>query len=267
MLHRPIFIGGMPRSGTTLLRAMIDRHPAIACGPELRTFPALATISSQTRKAYGDVFEQFYGLTGPAYDDAWRTFMASFLEPYLASRGKKRIAEKTPANVLHFHEFARLFPDADFINVVRDGRDVVASLQNMNWTDPATGQPMEITRDPAAASATWKAHIDAGTHATKNLPRVHEIRYENLITAPECELRALTSFLREDWCDDMLHHHKGDHLRAGVDEASAPQIAKPLYSTAIGKWKSALSDGAKKLIKSTAGPTLIHLGYTDNNDW
>lgn len=267
VITRPIFIGGMPRSGTTLLRAMLDRHPSIACGPEMRVIPALANFSAQTKSHCGDTLDAHYGVSDAALGASFRKLIEGFLGPYQAKRGKKRIAEKTPANVLHFGELNALFPDADFIHVIRDGRDVVASLLTMNWTEGRTGRPMAITRDPATAAASWAAHVRKGLEAKQAGRRVFEIRYEDLVADPKTSLADLFDFLGEPWSDDALSFHLGEHVRAGVAESSAEQISKPLYVQSVSRWRQDLSEPAKAAVKQHAGALLKELGYAVDHDW
>lgn len=267
MIKRPIFIGGMPRSGTTLLRVMLDSHPNIACGPELRAIPSLAQFSAQTKAHCEDTLNESYRLPRVELNEIFRRFISSFLEPYARSRGKSRIAEKTPANVLHFDELRQLFPDCDRIHIIRDGRDVVASLLTMDWTDARTGKPMEMTRDPAAAAALWRDHVLAGRAAKMAGKSVIELRYEALARDPERTLRGVFESIGEPWDDRVLEFHRNATIRAGIDEASAPQVAKPLSRHAIGRWRSDLNDEAKRAVKREAGDLLVALGYASSNDW
>ena len=257
----------MPRSGTTLMRAMIDRHPEIACGPEMRVIPALANFSAQTRRLCGDTLEAHYGFAAENLQKTFRNLVASFLEPYRQSRGKTRIAEKTPANVLHFDELNTLFPDADFIHVIRDGRDVVSSLLTMDWPDVRTGEPMAMTRDPAIAAATWARQVETGRAFKAAGCKIIEIRYEALVQNPRETLGEIFEFLDEPWCDAALTFQLGDEVQSGVAESSADQISKPLYLSSIGRWRRDLSDTAKAAVKKHAGPLLQTLDYAGHDDW
>ncbi len=246
---------------------MLDRHPNIACGPELRVIPALAGFAAQTRDLCGENLEAHYGLTPDRVGAVFGDLIGSFLEPYRASRGKSRIAEKTPANILHFDELDRLFPDADFIHIIRDGRDVVASLLTMDWKDARTGAPMAMTQDPATAAATWTHHVTAGLEAKTAGIRVFELHYEELIADPRAILEALFAFLDEPWSDDPLAFHLGDQIRTGIAESSVEQIAKPLYRQSVGRWRRDLSHTAKDAVKKHAGALLKTLDYTAADDW
>ena len=267
MIERPIFVGGAQRSGTTLVRAMLDRHPNIACGPELRVIPALAGFSTQTRGLVGSKLIQHYGVSSDTFDDIFAEMITSFLEPYRNFRDKPRIAEKTPSNILHFPELARFFPDARFIHVIRDGRDVVSSMLTMEWSDTNTGQPMESTRDPALAAASWAHHVSAGRAAEKSGLPLLALRYEDLIARPEETLKTLFEFLGEPWSEDALSFHEGEYVKAGIAEASAPQISQPLYGHAVGRWRHDLTIDAKDAVKKQAGDLLQELGYATNDRW
>src|SRR5262249_35446578 len=123
-MARPIFIVGCGRSGTTLLRLMLDSHPAIAAGEETKFLTDLEPI----------VGEHWRLLHTYGFDRAWwldriRAFYGGFLEEYATRRGKRRWAEKTPGYTFHLAFLDELFPDAQYLHLIRDGRDVVASFR------------------------------------------------------------------------------------------------------------------------------------------
>ena len=130
----PIFVGGYLRSGTTLMRYLLDSHSEIACGPETEVFV------HEVRRCVEEIFasdhyEEYLRPFGLSPDDVYRTFgrgvMQSFFERHRESKGKRRWADKTPANALHFEFLSRCFPEASFIHVIRDGRDVCLSM--LTW--------------------------------------------------------------------------------------------------------------------------------------
>lgn len=262
----PIFVGGCPRSGTTLVRAILDSHPSIVCGPELRAFPALAGLSADMRRVMGETLRAHYHLPADRLDAIFAELMLFFLEPLRAASGKPRAAEKTPANALHFAELAHLFPDAHFVQIIRDGRDVVASLLAMDWKD-ASGAPLPITRDAGAAARAWAGHIHAGRNARAAGARYHELRYERLAADPEAELRPLFAFLGEPWADEVLKFSDKDRSEEGVSETSAARISGAVDRAAVGRWRNDLSPPARAAFKTEAGPLLMELGYADDDRW
>ncbi len=262
----PIFIGGCPRSGTTLLRVMIDSHPQIACGPELRAIPALASLSADMRRVSGATLAAHYGLAAADLDVVFARLIMSFLTPLHDHSGKRRIAEKTPANVLHFGELARLFPRAAFVQVIRDGRDVVASLLKMTWTDGKTGRPLPITQSAFAAAAAWVDHIEGGRKARAAGADYCELRYEDLVESPRRALAPLFDMLGEAWSDRVLDYRSNPSVGAGVNESSAEQVAGREPSSR-GRWQAELNSEQRAELKSVAGPLLIKLGYAADLAW
>ncbi|MEX2643051.1 MAG: sulfotransferase [Acetobacterales bacterium] len=261
MTRPPIFIGGAGRSGTTLLRVMLDSHPAIACGPELKILPAILRQWVDMRTSYAPPLAQWR--IGPAETDRlYRQLVEGLLEPYRVAAGKPRVAEKTPGNVLFFRQFHALFPDSPLVHVIRDGRDVVTSLLSMDWTDPATGQAPPYTRDARRAAEYWVSCVRGGRSAL-DMPglseRYIEVRYEELARDPETTLRTLLVAVGEEWNPAVLEFHRKPHDLS--DESSADAVQDPLNTAAIGRWQEDLKPGQLALVQSVAGDLLAELGY------
>lgn len=257
----PIFIGGAPRSGTTLLRAIVNASRNIVCGPEMRVVPALCHLAEQIEARHLDVLSADYGLDADALHDRFAQAIDRLLAPLHARTGA-RIAEKTPANILHFEQLRRLFPDSPLIAIVRDGRDVVASLLSMEWTDARTGRPMAITRDAGAAAELWVRSIEAGARMHED-GNYLELRYENLVTAPEAEIGRLFDRLGEnaEAKARALDHARHFNRRAGMAESSADRVANPIDTASVGRWRRDLDDRQLAQVEAVAGCTLRLLGY------
>ena len=123
--NTPIFIGGAGRSGTTLLRVLLDTHPRIACGPELKVIPMVAGMWQQFQQPLYPILERYH-LSHASINDIFATMLRSLTGEFVARSGKSRLAEKTPDNVFFFQHLSYMFPGSPFIHVIRDGRDVVA---------------------------------------------------------------------------------------------------------------------------------------------
>lgn len=263
----PIFIGGAPRSGTTLVRATLDCHPNIACGPESRVTPMIARMSSETEMYCGGVLSRHYGCEPGDIRLAFQELTLAMLERYRVNTNKVRLAEKTPANALYFLQLRRLFPDSPFIHVIRDGRDVVSSLLSMEWRD-SSGRPLEITQDAASAAKTWVAHIEAARGAAASAPHLfYELRYEDIVCRQRETLRGLFDYIGEPWSDQVLRFYESGSLFSGQQESSASQVSRPLYRNSIGRWRSALTARQKQAVKREANDFLVALGYSNGHDW
>ncbi|WP_375202087.1 sulfotransferase family protein [Hyphococcus sp.] len=255
-----ILIGGAPRSGTTLLRAIIGASSNIFCGPELRTIPSLCTLCDNITDASGPTLSRAYGVDKNRIDAAAAGAIAAFLAPAKKASGAVRAAEKTPTNILHFPTLRRLFPDAYLISIVRDGRDVVSSLLQMTWRDARTGEPMAVTQSPQMAANLWAASV-ANDQAMAGDKRFFSLRYEDLVRSPAEEITKLFDFLGEPTPNLALYHdHVFDALE-GENEASAARVAEPIDTTAIGRWRKDLAPGQLASVNATAGPWLERYGY------
>lgn len=263
----PIFIGGAGRSGTTLIRVILDSHPSIACGPELKITPMIASWWHDCQTKYG-AFLHEYTLNEQDVNAMFARLLSTVLDKYKHSQGKRRAAEKTPNNVTVFYPLHKMFPDSPMVHVIRDGRDVIASLLTMDWKTP-DGKPVPYTQDAVAAAHYWLNAIRSGrrfrdaTQQTRD--RYYEIRYEDILENPEQTLKALLTFVGEEWTPDVLAFHEKDRQLA--NESSAVQVSKPLYRTAVKRWERDLTTAQKKAIKPLIASTLCELGYSDDGDW
>jgi hypothetical protein len=210
---RPIFIVGVPRSGTTLLRAILNKHPNIAICDETYFFYYVYS----RRRAFGDIAQgdNRRRLVG-AYLDTWRigrlelerqelesrllrdgtdypALFTSLLEAYAESRSKPRPGEKTPHHAQHVETLFDWYPEATVIHVVRDPRDVVVSLRNVPWG----------RRSTAANARLWVDLTRAAERAAGRRGFVR-LRYEDLVSHPENSLRSLCRTLGEPYVAEML---------------------------------------------------------------
>ena len=262
----PIFIGGAGRSGTTLLRVILDSHPAIACGPELKVLPELGQLWHTFQSDYRAPLAR-YGLDSALIDGLFREMILGLLEGHRRGRGKARIAEKSPNNVFVFAHLHQMFPESPLVHVIRDGRDVVASLLRMEWT-ASDGEPLAYTQDAGQAARYWCNAVNAGrmVRESRSMARRYcEVRYEELVTAPTVALTRLFAQIGEPWDPTVLAFHKEKRELAG--ESSAAQVARPLYQSSIGRWRQALTPAQCATVKETAGELLIELGYAEGLAW
>lgn len=246
---RPIFIIGCPRSGTTLLRLMLDSHPHISCGPESHFLIDLADIGNRQRariERFGVGKEQWYEKTA--------TFFDNFHMEYAQKRGKQRWAEKTPKYTRHLTLINQLFPDCQLIHMIRNGRDVVSSYHK-RW-----GYLSAVK----TAAYRWREYITLARDFGKTLPkdRYYELRYEALVSDAEMTLRGVFDFLQEPWVPDVLNYHEVPHdvsdLYASSTQAFRSESAGALYKSRIGK---DIDPFLKMVMRVGSGHLLQELGY------
>jgi hypothetical protein len=245
--HSPIFIVGCQRSGTTLLRLILDAHPAISVGPETRFLADLAKVT-------GDEWPRLepYGFSRSYFHEQFAELFHGFQMAYALRRGKQRWGDKSPRYTLHLPFLDALFPTCQAVHVIRDGRDVVTSHRE-RWGYASAYK----------ATAKWQRYIEAARAAGKLLgpDRFTEVRYEALVAEPEPELRRLIGFLREDWDDAVLHHEDAPHdVTAGYQQRRAP-AAGPIEPDRVGAHRFRLDPALRLLLRLRSRRALRSLGY------
>ena len=259
----PIFLGGVPRSGTTLLRVILDTHPRIYCGTELRIVQALTTLWSSAEQRAQPLLTTAYGVDSEHLRSIFVDLVLSFLKPAWRASGKARVAEKTPFNVLVFPELHRLFPDSALVHVIRDVRDVVASrLERDNAAAAIT--PIDTVALAHERAQEWVSAMAVRRQmlADSQLSRSYfEVRYEELVCSPSGVLEALFAFLGESFDPGVLDFHRIRRNVDGSEEWSADSIRRPIYASSCGRWRHCLSIEELAAVLQVARPALEELGY------
>ncbi|CAN5287924.1 sulfotransferase [soil metagenome] len=199
--ERPIFLIGCARSGTTLLRLMLDSHPAISCGGETKFLVDLErTIERYALPTKFDQPRQYWL-------ERLRAYYAGIQLDYMHRRGKRRWADKTPLYTLHLPLLEELFPHSQYVHLIRDGRDVVASTRDRWGYRPALG----------TAWRKWTLYVRTAQEFGRTLPagRYHDLRYEHLVADPEPVMRRLFDFLGEAWDPRVLDYQAAEHDGSG----------------------------------------------------
>ncbi|HEY5806572.1 MAG TPA: sulfotransferase [Povalibacter sp.] len=259
--HSPIFIGGVPRSGTTLLRVILDSHPQIFCGTELRVVHALANLWSAATEHGQELLTRAYGADDQHVRDVFAELILSFLRPAWVASGKSRVAEKTPSNLLAFPALRSLFPDSPLVHVIRDVRDVVASrLERDRAADPAADSN-------ALAALRAREWVQAMTIRSTMLTqaelarRYFEVRYEDLVSSPETVLIPLFAFLGESFDPVVLSFHRIERNVSGSEEWSAESVRRSIFTSSQGRWRRDLTPQEQQAVLDEAGAAMIELGY------
>jgi hypothetical protein len=243
---RSIFVIGSPRSGTTLMRAILDSHPNIFCPIwETGLFVHLGALMNgdlqKILKTEGDTFP-----LGHAELIAWvRRLAVDLFDQFGKKAAKPRWAEKTPGHVHHVNLIHEVFPHAQFIHMIRSGYDVVKSLQNMPWAPRRIGW----------STQTWVSSVQAGRAAGAKLPPGHylEVRYEKLIEQPQAVLEEMCKFLGEPFAPQMLEFHDPDKNTWKAQH-------KPLQNKPVNSYRN-LSLWQRLAFSWSAGWLMRDLGY------
>ena len=257
-----VFAGGCPRSGLTLLRKVIARHPRILAGPDTGAAPSIAFQWRNYAQSLGGLHEKYFDLQ----PDYVAETMGRFLETILRAEGETRIIlEKTSLNVAAFEALAVILPAAKFIHVVRDGRDVATSLLERSWRDPATGQPFPHVSDRKAAIDYWAGLVATGLAAENTLEdqgRIFRLRYEDLAVRPEGAMKAVCEFLDIDWpATEPLRPPLANEDYIGLERDSLPMMLGPMTSSRIGRHRRVLQPDVIRQLEDAAKPALTALGY------
>ena len=240
----PFFLVGSERSGTTLLRLMLAHHRAIECAPEFeflvelapqRGWPELARYyewleTNRVFRPYGFAIDR--ALDYPALA---RSFLAQF-----GQRTRKPVQGATCHK--RFDRLLDLWPRARFVHLVRDGRDVARSCVAMGWAGNVWhGAERWIVAEDLWASLAPR--LAAG--------QAFELRYEDLIRAPERELARLCAFLGADYDPGMLDYSKDSSY-----ERPDPKL--------VGQWRRKLTPEELGLLEARIGPQLRRRGYEES---
>ncbi len=263
----PIVLGGCGRSGTTLLRMMLDSHHRICCGPESSVFRRRALDPDALADRFGFGREEMRAI----YDRARSRpeFIEGFAALCMRKAGKARWAEKTPRNIGHIASIFRCFPETRFVQVLRDGRDVACSLRTHPRHRVENGRlvPLDTWKPIAGCARRWVRDIE-GSRRWWNDPRFHTVRYEELVLNPRPALERLMAFLGEDWDEAMLAHAgAASPFRDSTRFAQNPEALTAVSTASLGRWQRDLDENDRRLFKRIAGPLLVELGYAANDDW
>ncbi|XP_017850865.1 protein-tyrosine sulfotransferase isoform X2 [Drosophila busckii] len=255
-----IFIGGVPRSGTTLMRAMLDAHPDVRCGQETRVIPRILQLRSHWLKSEKESLRlKEAGITKEVMNSA----IAQFCLEIIARHGEPapRLCNKDPLTLKMGSYVIELFPNAKFLFMVRDGRATVHSIISRKVT--ITGFDLSSYRQ---CMQKWNHAIDLMHEQCHDIgkERCMMVYYEQLVLHPEQWMRKILHFLDVPWNDAVLHHEEFINKPNGVPlskvERSSDQVIKPVNLEALSKWVGQIPSDVVREMAEIA-PMLSVLGY------
>ena len=274
----PVFVVGVARSGTTLLSAMLSVHPRLDCGPESRFFARYRHLDARARsrildpatwprpavdfmaslRNQGHPVTELFGLSLPeigTYLSSCPPSTTAMLESltvlHAQRRGAARWVEKTPRHLLMTDTLRQGWPDAYIVRIVRDPRDVALSLAGMPFAkESVVGNLVRIDADDRASHERIERD-----------PRAMTLRYEDLVTEPERELRRVCEFIGEEYDPAMLASREGSAGVAAEHEWWKAAVSGPLNTDSVGKWRKQMSTDARRFADLHLADFLRRHGY------
>ncbi len=283
------FIVGAPRSGTTLLRFMLDSHSELAIPPETGFVIPCSQLTSRGTDLERDLVETIGNF--PPEAPAWQDFgipidalrdkirqtrpltvaggVRAFYEIYAARFGKRRWGDKTPLYCLHLADIEKLLPEAHFVHLIRDGRDASLSLRNL-WFSPGN--------DIATLARYWRRAVSTARSQGAGCHHYLEVRYEDVVLRTEDTLLRICRFLDLPYDPAMLRYFERTPQRLQEHRERTRtdgrvvvtrnqrwrqqrQTTQPPDASRIGGWKQAMSPEEQLQFASIAGDLLRQLGY------
>lgn len=278
----PVIVG-VARSGTTLLRLMLDAHTQLSIPPETGWLVEASALPESGWAARDALFRLIR--SAPSWPDfhlepaALAAALAgcepftrtagvqAFYRLYGARFGKPRGGDATPGYLLQMEAVERAVPEARFVHVIRDGRDVALSLRGLGC---APGRSMQdLARD-------WCRRVHAGRSQGARAGQYLEVRFEDLVTSPVAALRRVAAFLDLPYEAGLERYHlrSGERLQeleeqrdrdgrllATKEQRRESMAGEPLDRSRVSAWKTGMSEEDRRAFEEVAAPTLRELGY------
>jgi tetratricopeptide (TPR) repeat protein len=222
--ERPVFIVGMPRSGTTLVEQILASHPQVFGAGELTEISKLIR-QMPARLGINERYPDCLRLLHPALAHELADQYVQYLQQLNATAA--RVTDKMPNNYQYLGLIAALFPWARVIHCRRDPMDVCFSCYVHDFKD--------WTCDLGTLASYYREYERLMAHWRSVLPRpLLEVDYEEMVEDPETVSRRLVSFCGLEWDDRCLAHHQNERA---VRTASLMQVRQPVYKSAVGRWR------------------------------
>jgi hypothetical protein len=259
--NKPIFVVGIPRSGTTLVSRLLGRHPQVLAAGETHYFEdiwarrrelGLLADQSELSKAAGRLLTVFGRFNQPGqalvdrvlnerliieraldngggYDGTYLAFTDLLAE----SQGKQRYCDDTPKHLFYLETIFSFFPQAKVIACVRDPRDFLCSYKNF-WRRSKDPDRIKALYHPIVTSMLWRSSAKRMLHSpfVNQAEKLLQIRYETLVEEPERQMRRMCDFVDLDYDESLL--------RIDSHNSAFDQEAAGIYRGAVGRWSDCL---------------------------
>ncbi len=275
--NTPFFLLGSQRSGTTMLRLLLNKHPRLAVPHEskfiMAFFPRLAEYgdladSKNAARLLSDIAGHKAVVAGNLIVDkdvllakdisTFPRMIDAIMSEKAKQMGKARWGDKTPYYITHIDELWSLFPESKIIHLVRDGRDVVVSQRNMEW--------MSDNLPRLAQDWSWKTTLCHKVGSVRGPDFFLEVKYEDLVLDTTGTLTSICDFLGEAFAPEMVDFSisntdtvPADSLKWHRHSVRAPELSK------LAAWKHKLSVADRIIFEENAGSALDLFGYRREN--
>ncbi len=277
----PVFLLSSERSGSNLIRVMMDSHPKL-CAPHsphlvkvfvpllpnygpLTNTPALAQLAKDMVHVVDIQLRGWPHLPTPEQvvefcdEPSFPGLVRSLYGLAAKHDNKSRLFIKDNGNMQHAPDLVVLFPDAHFVYLVRDARDMALSWKK------SPGHPGSV-KDAAKMWSAEQAYALHFLSMEQDPARITVVHYEDLIADAEPQLRRICAAIGEQFDDSMLEFHKGKEAKTSADAAIGwKNLTKPVMTSNQGKFLKELSVREQKAIERIAGRQMLQLGYTPNH--
>ncbi len=269
----PLFVVSAPRSGSTLFRLILDAHPDIAVPPPGWLFDLVYPYLY----SYGDLGDETNllalaedilatptvekwpitlsaaELVAQSREKSFAGLYAALHAAYAKPGNKRRWGEKTPRNAFWIDEIHALFPDAKFIHIVRDGRDMAIDISDS----------ILLPYSVYSGANLWQRYVLAIRDSMQRLPAeaIIEIRYEDLCAAPEATIRKLCAFLGEDFAPAMLAPNRTQSAEKWSSHPLHAKTSEPISTKYCEMYKTRLPRPDVAALEALIGDTLKLFGY------
>ncbi|MEQ6120044.1 sulfotransferase [Reichenbachiella sp. MALMAid0571] len=275
----PFFIFGSGRNGSTLLNVILNQHPEIFLPPE-QYFIGNSIIKFQLYNhiLWRDLVKIIYGeLVKETGSHSWNFDPGIITNQAFLFEGEQRNMENilhhiysncagqngksnvlwgdsTPMNTRYLNEIYSCFPNAKYIFLVRDGRDVTAAYKK--------GKPETFDKliNPEHSSDLWIKSIKKYNWLKKRT-NVLLVKYEDLVSTPETELKKIIHYLNREFDTEMLNFQNKVPDIKEYQESHHKNLHTPIKTTSIGQWKELLNASEKELVSEKLNPYLKQFNY------
>ena len=274
MTMDPLFIVGSERSGTTMLRLMLNEHSGLFIPSESHFLETLVRNFPKSRALTPEELDQAFSIIVNSRrwqdwnedPDLLREYLNHYSEQTLAQLidrvfrfckdcdATMRWGDKTPKYVYSIHEISQIYPKAKFIHIVRDGRDVCVSMLNTKWLGSSIRQIAEHWCSATRAAREAESILDEESYL--------QIRYEDLVRNNETVLKAVCEFIGEDYQPEILDFYK--NTEGKVADRSLKyhkKTAKQPSSADTNRWRKELPLSKVLVYEAHAAPQLVENGY------